>query len=383
MKIKNIEKTAARIKRAITQKEKIVLYGDIDLDGAASVVILQENIEAIGGKVSLTYFSDREKEGYGLNKKALLAIKKKIGDCQFLLITMDCGITNFQEAILAKKMGIELIIIDHHQPHHKLPEAAIIVAPKQTDDWYPFKDLANAGLIFKLAEEILGNDFINFRKGFAELAALATISDMMKEEKDNQEIINEGLDALQATQRLGLQLFREVVPINKEQPIRVVAQKIISLFGVSKIIKNKTEIYLILTSKNEKEIKKLLKELIARNKIKQEKIIQIMEEITKDLELSDKIVFQGKTKWSLSLLGSVASRIENNLKKPVFLYKLGRQNSRGSVRAPSGVNVVDAMKESSDILIAYGGHPPAAGFSIKNENLAEFKKRLENYFKSI
>ena len=165
------------------------------MDGTGSAVILKETIEYLKGEVSFVYFPDRSEEGYGLNDEALEFISQ-MGD-KILLIVMDCGIANFDEALTAKRLGIELIIIDHHQPHSRLPEASIIVDPKQEGDNYPFKDFANAGLIFYLAEEMTGDLFSEIRDSLSEIAALSTIADMMKQEDDNKDIIEEGLKNLE------------------------------------------------------------------------------------------------------------------------------------------------------------------------------------------
>lgn len=381
MKIKNIEKVSDRIKRAIKDDEKIILYGDADLDGTASVVILKESIEAIRGAVFYIYFPDRgDKEGYGLNNGALQIIKEKSGDRKILLIVMDCGITNFNETIVAKKLGIDIIIIDHHQPHKELPEADIIICPKQKDDKYPFKDFSNAGIIFKLAEEILGNSFSEFRAGFSELAALATIADMMKQESDNKEIIDEGLRSLLVTSRLGLKSFWDANLFKKEETIRDVAQKIVSLCSASEVIEHKTEIFYLLTLREKKEIDKIISRLSEKIEEKHRRILVMAEEAISQTEVGS-MVFYGKDDWEVRYIGSAASKVENEINRPVFLYKHGKTTSRGAVRVPPGLNAVDMMSKSSDILISYGGHPPAAGFNIKNKNLNEFKNRLIQYYK--
>jgi len=381
MKIKNIEATADRIRQAIKDKERIVLYGDADLDGTSSVIILKESIEAIGGEVFYVYFPNRGKEGYGLNDKALKLIKEMVGDDKILLIMMDCGISNFNEAKTAKKLGIDLIIIDHHQPHDKLPEAVLIVGPKQEGDDYPFKDFANAGIIFKLAEELTGKMFINLRKSFSELAALATISDMMRQEEDNKELISEGLVHLENTERLGLKIFWTEKTFEEGISIRDIAQKIVSLLGASDIVAHKTEAYIILTSEDEGEIKELIKKLIERNNQKQIMVAEMVEEVSKNVSPDDTIIFYGKEQWIIPLLGSAGSKLENAFKMPVFLYNKGELTSRGAVRMPQGINAVDVMAQSSDILVEYGGHPPAAGFRIDNNNLDKFEGRLREYFK--
>ena len=151
--IKNLKKAADRILKAIKKKEKIILYGDADLDGTASVIITEEAIRNLGGTISAFYFPDRETEGYGLTEKALDLLKK---ESPALLIVLDCGIGNVKEVSLAKKLGFKVVIIDHHEALDKLPSAEIIVDPKQKSDKYPFKKLACAGIAFKLAEAVLG-----------------------------------------------------------------------------------------------------------------------------------------------------------------------------------------------------------------------------------
>ncbi len=381
MKIKNIEKVADRIREAIRDSEEIVLYGDADLDGTSSVVILKESIEAMGGDVSQVYFPDRGKEGYGMNDKALELIRDKAGEKKILLIVMDCGIANFEEAKTATRLGMDLVIIDHHQPHETLPEASIIVDPKQESDEYPFKDFANTGIIFRLADELLGERFDKFRKSFSELAALATISDMMRQEEDNKEIIREGIDNLEETERPGLRIFWTEKVFEEGALIRDIAQRIISVLGASDIVDHKTEAYLILTSEDEGEIKRLVDKLIERNDRKQRMVADMVEEVSADVQPDDTMIFHGKEGWEIPLLGSAGSKLENAFKMPVFLYSKGETTSRGAVRMPQGINAVDVMSESSDILIEYGGHPPAAGFRIANEDIGEFERRLREYFK--
>ncbi len=381
MKIKNIEKVADRIREAIRKDEEIVLYGDADMDGTSSVVILKESIEAIGGNVSQVYFPDRGKEGYGMNDKALELIREKAGKRKILLIVMDCGIANFEEAKTAARLDMDLVIIDHHQPHETLPEASIIVDPKQEGDEYPFKDFANTGIIFRLSEEILGEKFDEFRKSFSELAALATISDMMRQEEDNKEIIREGIENLEETERPGLRIFWTDKLFEEGALIRDIAQRIISILGASDIVDHKTEAYLILTSEDEEEIRSLVGKLVDKNDRKQEMVAEMVKEVTADLSPDDTMIFYGKKGWRIPLLGSAGSKLENTFKMPVFLYSKGETTSRGAVRMPQGINAVDVMGESSDILIEYGGHPPAAGFRIANENIDEFERRLREYFK--
>ena len=177
MKIKNLTKAANRIKKAILQKERIILYGDADLDGITSVLIAEEAIKSLGGNIVARYFPEREKEGYGVTPKGLEYLKEH---APALLVTFDLGISNFKEIPMAKKLGFSVIVVDHHKVLDKLPKADIIVDPKQPGDKYPFKEFAACGLSLQLAKELLGKKMSDaLYQSMVELAAMGTIADMM------------------------------------------------------------------------------------------------------------------------------------------------------------------------------------------------------------
>lgn len=383
MEIKNLKKVAERIKKAIRNKESIILYGDADLDGITSTIILKESIKNLGGEVREVYFPDREKDGYGLNLKALDILQK---EAPALLILLDCGISNFQEIESAKKIGFEVIIIDHHEVLDKLPEAAIIVDPKQPEDDYPFKVLATAGIIFKLFEALFKKKIsANLRDGFLELVALATIADMMPQTEENKVMIEEGLNSLKKTFRPGLKTFLEINNAFDDRSIKEISQMIISALssGGKQGYQNTT--YLLLSSNDEKEAKNLAKDLVEKSYQKQMRIREITAEVEEAAfkKMAEPLVFEGSTFWQLSLLGSVASRICQKYQKPAFIFKKGEKESMGAVRTPTNVNGVEAMKSCSELLKTFGGHPLAAGFTIENENLEKFKDCLTKYLQNL
>ena len=378
--IKNLKKVAKRILKAIKSKERIILFGDTDLDGACSVIILEESIKNLGGEVSEIYFPDREKEGYGINEKALYYLKKTV---PALLISLDCGIGNFKEVNLAKKIGFEVIIIDHHVILNKIPNASIVVDPKQKGDKYPFKDLSNTGIVYKLSQILLKEKLKGFlEKNFLELVALATLADMMPQVGENKILIAEGLDSLDKTLRPALKVLLKTDSIRGEVHNKMLASKIISVLNIAGSRNHLTESYLFLNSPDEKTAKILAKNLIEKSKEKYLKIREITEEVEQiALEnLNSPIIFEGDKDWPLMFLGSVASRICRDFQKPAFLFKKGKIKSKGSVRTPKGLNSVEAMKSCSELLETFGGHPPASGFTVKNENLEKFEQCLVDYF---
>lgn len=379
--IKNLKKTAQRILKAIKNKENIILYGDADLDGVTAVIILKETIKDLGGDVLAIYFPDREKEGYGINKEALSYLKKFAPG---LLVASDCGIGNFDEVILAKKLGLEVIIIDHHEVLDRLPRASIIVDPKQKGDIYPFKGLATVGIVFKLSEILLKNKMTDLlRKNFLELVALATLADMMPQEEENKIMIEEGLFSLENSWRPGLRAFFEINEFQNSGTIRMTAQKIISALNSMEVKNHSNEGYLLLTSNSLEKAKTIAKSLLEKRYQKQIRIREITDEVEEKAlkKLDVPIIFEGDDSWPLTLAGSVASRICNLYKKPTFIFKKREIESRGAVRTPPGINSVKTMKKCSKYLLTYGGHPQAAGFTIKNENLEEFRECLIKHLK--
>ncbi len=379
MLIKNLKKACLRIKKAIKEKEKIILYGDSDLDGTTSVIILQDSIKTLGGKISTIYFPDRESQGHGINKKALRILKKY---SPALLISLDFGIGNVEEVSLANKMGFDVIIIDHHEPLDKLPLAEIIVDPKQKDDKYPFKGLSCAAVVFKLSKLLLGKKMSqSLKKNFMELVALSTIADMMPRESENKIFIEQGLSYLKDSWRPGIKAFLESESLKDYPNINQKIYKIISILNVRDVKKGFPASFRLLNTSSIKEVKKIIKQLLKKLKIRKEKIEQIISRLEHLLQTKDEaIVFEGDSKFDLALLSTVASIICNNYKKPVFLYKKMAKESQGTVRSPKNVNSVCLMKKCSQYLLTFGGHAQASGFRLKNENIEKFKKcLLRNY----
>lgn len=381
-KIKNIEKAAERIKEAVSNKERIILYGDSDLDGVSSVVILEEAIKNLGGEVCAVAFPDRENDGYGINEKALKMLKDK---APALFITLDLGIGNVKEVETAKKIGFEVIIVDHHEPLNEIPDTPIIVDPKQKDDDFKFKGLANAGIALKLSLEILGDKISeNLRKGFFELAALATIADMVPQVDENEKILDEGLESFESTFRPALSAFLSILD-NGYKSKEEVLQRIISSLGAAESKDYKNEAYLLLICPDFKECKKMAESLIGKYLLKQQKIREIAEEVERRISQKSErtIVFEGDIAWNLVLAGPVASIICQKYQKPTFIFKRGGKESCGSVRTQKGVNSVEAMKTCDNLLLTFGGHAQASGFRLKNENLDKFEECLVKYFKKL
>ena len=375
-KIKNLQKAAIRVLKAVEQKEKFIIYGDADLDGVASVIILKESIRNLGGDVAAIYFPDRETEGYGITEKGLDYLKRF---SPALLIALDLGISNFAEVKLAKKLGLEVIVIDHHQILGKIPQASIVVDPKQKDDPYPFKGLATAGIVFKFSEALLEDRLAKeLRRSFLELVSLATIADLMPRLDENLLLIEEGLESLKNTWRPGLKAFSLVDASLDHKTFQEFAQKIISSLNASERKDHLNEAYLLLTEQDEERAKILVKELFKKSQEKHLRIKEITEEIEVRIfqKTKEELVFEGNNDWPLALLGPVASRICQKYQKPTFLFRIDKEESQGAVRVPSRFDSVKLMQKCAKLLQTYGGHALASGFKARNENLEKFKTCL-------
>ncbi|HOX29949.1 MAG TPA: DHH family phosphoesterase [Candidatus Paceibacterota bacterium] len=374
--IKNMGEAARRIKEAVERKERIIVYGDADLDGVTSVIICKESIENLGGKVAALYFPDREIEGYGINKTALKNLEKY---SPALILAVDLGIGNFEEIKIAKKIGFDVVIVDHHEILDGLPEADVIVDPKQPSDPYPFKLLCAAGLCFRLAEKLLGSKMgKNLRESFAELAALATLADMMPREFENIDIIEEGLETINNSFRPGLRAFfkTDVLDLDSDNFNRRIT-KIISVLNIRDMKNGIPAAYKLLCAESVPQAEKLIKEFMLINRERRDKIRSVTEEIEMSIEeKNEPIIFEGSRDWELNLLGTIASIICQKHGKPTFIFKTLENESQGTVRSTDEIDSVALMKNCKDLLLTYGGHPKASGFRVKNENLGKFKACL-------
>ncbi len=386
---KGIAETGRRLIKAAKNSEAIIIFGDADLDGIASVVILQEVFEFLNplyrDENLSVYFPNREAEGYGLNFSALKFLAPK---APALLFVLDAGISNFKEIKKAKKMGFEVIVIDHHQVLKKLPDADIVIDPKREDDSYPFKDFAAAGLVYKLAQKVLekkdGSELLENK--LLELSALATIADMMPLEEENGEIVDRGLEALTDTRRPGLLALIQLndIDVNSEQDI---TQKIIAPLNTFRIKNHITESYSLLIESSLPKAKKLAQKLIRQSKEKKQAIGLFVGELKEEIGKKDKnkaVIFKYSKAWNAVHLGTIASKLLKIFGKPVFVCKQRKDDDCVcSARLPKPLDGVKAMGACKKHLITYGGHAPACGCRLEEKNLEKFGKCLEKYFKQL
>ncbi len=380
MKIKNLTKAANRIKKAIAQNERIILYGDADLDGVTAVLIADEAIKSLGGRVVAYYFPEREKEGYGVTRKALERLKQHAPG---LLITFDLGISNFEEIPLAKELGFSVIVVDHHKSLGKLPKADIIVDPKQPGDKYPFKEFAACGLSLELAKALLGRKMSDtLYQSMVELAAVGTIADMMVREQDNVQIIQEGLDALPYSWRPGIRAFLESDIFGDDASLEQKVQQMIAILNVRDTKNRRPGAFRLLSCPSLPKAKRMIDDFVEKHKLRREQVDSATDEIRMRIfhKKSDPLVFEGDAAIEYMLLGALASIISQETQKPAFIYTKNKTTLLGSVRAPSGYDTVEAMQACREFLDTYGGHPQASGFQTTADKEEDLRACLTQYF---
>lgn len=370
MEIKNLKKAILKIKKAIKEQKKFVLFSDMDIDGIVSLIILEKGLKKIGGKIVGRYFAERNKERYGLSKKFLRIFKKH--SPAFLILT-DCGMSNFSEIKLAQKMGLKVIIIDHHLPLNRIPPAEIIINPHQKNDPYPFKFLTAGTLCFKFAQALLKNEMPeSLRRDFLGLITLTIFADKMPLENENKIFIEEGLNYLPLSPRAGLRLFF------KKFKIENLKKDIYQIIWALQITDKNylPESYKLLTWPQGKKLKKLFN-LVIKKSFKKGKIIKnLASQIEKKISLLPLFIFEGGQEF-LNFTGPVANWLFVKFKIPVFIFSSQGNKVKGSIRAPKEINTIEIFKKCQFCLETYGGHASASGCALKKKNLEKFKKCLE------
>ncbi len=384
--LKDSQKAALRIKTAIEEKEQIVIYGDYDVDGITSTAILYLFLKSLGANVSY-YIPNRSDEGYGINMIALSKIQK--GGAK-LLITVDCGITAVGEVELAKAMGLEVIITDHHTCKETIPNAYAVINPKQPDCTYPFKDLAGIGVAFKLILATALTMNLSAKKYFDEyidIVAIGTIADVVSLTDENRVFVSIGLNALKKTKNLGLSALLKSSQIS-EKPVNtglisfMIAPRI---NAAGRVGSAKTAVELLVTEDSSKAIE-IAAALESENQSRQQTEQEIMHEAHQIIEndsdfKNKKVVVLSKENWHHGVIGVVASRLVDKYYKPTILISLTDGLGKGSGRSIKGFNLFDALTNCSDLLLKFGGHELAAGLGLNANDIAEFDKKINEYAK--
>ncbi len=375
--------TVARIKGALAAEQQITIYGDYDVDGMTATAIMHRLISHLGGRVNY-YIPRRLDEGYGLNGAALRQLAEAGSQ---LIISVDCGISAWREADLAKRLGVDLIITDHHSVPTRLPAAYAIINPKQADCRYPYDGLAGAGVALKIAQAFLAVDSELFQSLLV-LAAVGTIADIMPLKDENRIIAHFGLDNFWSSQNLGLQILAEVAGLADKA---INAGHIGFMIGprlnaVGRLDHARRGVQLLLGTAAA-EVRSIAEQLDQLNQRRRASEADILEEALHKIAHNPRhsaagtLVVWGEG-WHVGVIGIVASRLVERFYRPCVVLTQVGDELKGSARSIAGYSIYDALKSQSDLLAAFGGHQQAAGLTLTRDALDDFIDGLADYNKS-
>jgi single-stranded-DNA-specific exonuclease len=372
----DISQAVSRVYKAVLAREKIAVYGDFDVDGVTAIVILLEGLSRLGAEV-IPYIPDRITEGHGLKISALEKLRVQGIN---LIITVDCGVTDIREVEKAQDMGMDVIITDHHMPLRSLPRAVAVVDPKRKDSMYPFRDLAGAGVAFKLLQALFHKDSRErWLTRLLDLVVLATVTDLVAVLGENRYLVKEGLKELNNSSRVGIQEMvksagLKLGELDSEDISWVLGPRL----NAAGRMNNASTSYQLLTTQSSKEARLLARELEEKNAGRQKRTNEVLTRARGKLvaKLHLPVLIEGDESYSVGVIGLVASKLVNEFYKPAIIINLGPELCQGSCRSIAEFDIVSALTECQNLLAAFGGHPLAAGFTVARQNLAQLEERL-------
>lgn len=373
----------ARIEKAIESNEKILVYGDYDADGVSSTTVMVRALEEKGARVDF-YIPNRFTEGYGPNEAAF---RWAGNEGYTVIITVDTGISAIHPARIAKELGIDLIITDHHEVSPELPEAFAIIHPRKPGGHYPFGELAGVGVAFKVAHALLGE----LPKHLLEFAVIGTISDLVPLKDENRLIASLGLKAMQNTTNPGLRALLQIAgmedkEINEETIGFAIGPRI---NAVGRLGSADPAVELLMTDSLE-EAEMIATEIDEINRDRQTLVNDITEEAIEEVEKhfpleENKVLVIAKEGWNPGVIGIVASRLVEKFYRPTIVLSIDREKgvAKGSARSIEGFDLFENLSTCRDILPHFGGHAMAAGMTLKLEDVETLRNRLNHLASEI
>ncbi|MBQ8724051.1 MAG: single-stranded-DNA-specific exonuclease RecJ, partial [Oscillospiraceae bacterium] len=378
--IRDMQLAADTINDAIDSGVPMCVYGDYDCDGVMATVILYSYLSELGADVTF-YIPERE-EGYGMNEAA---VRQLAEDGVQLIITVDNGITAIREAELIYELGMQLVITDHHQPLEELPRAEAIVDPHRSDCPSPYKKYCGAGLALLLTAALDGGDDTMALEQFGELAAIATVADVVELSSENRFIVNRGLHYLANTERPGLlALMEKSGVLGKKLTATTLAFSLAPRINAAGRFGSPVQAVRLLLSENPDEAAQLAQELEECNTARKQEEEEILVDVQRQIEadpavLSQRVlVFAGKG-WHHGVIGIAAARLQERFGKPVFMITIEGNGARGSARSFGEFSVFECLDSCRGHLVKYGGHPGAGGFSLEKESIPAFMAAVQKY----
>ncbi len=372
-----------RILQAATRRERVVIYGDYDIDGITASAVLIEGLEAWGIEAT-SYIPDRFEEGYGINQAALEAIQLAGAD---LVISVDCGITSLGEALWAKQHGLDLIITDHHSVGPTIPEALAVINPKRAGDKYPFKDLAGVGVAFKLIQALqkasldqsMSGMAIGQEKWLLDLVALGTVCDVVTLVDENRLLVQSGLKVLHKTRRVGLRVLANIggydIADTRSYHLGYILGPRLNAAGRLEHAAESLELLLTADPLRADAIASNLDRLNTERRGEQARIVEEATALAEQMP-GDGVLVLADADWSHGVVGIAASKLVERFGRPVLVMQILGDMAKGSARSVAGFNMVEALRENQQLLTKFGGHHFAAGYSLPVANIDQLRQGL-------
>ncbi len=378
----DMEPAAARVAEAVRSGERVLVYGDYDVDGTTATAMMCDFLRRSGADPSF-FIPDRYEDGYGLCTRGLDQAVDQGAD---LVVALDCGITAFEEAAYAREQGLDLIVCDHHTPKDELPDAFAVLDPKRSDCGYPFEELSGCGVGFKLVQatlDRLGTD-PDAAYAYLDLLAVSTASDIVPLYGENRVLLEEGLRALQQSDRPGLQALADAADLeladitNTGRIVFTIGPRI---NAAGRMAHAGSAVDLLLAP-DATRAAPLADELERLNRERRSLDDEILEAAAQKAERqitarTPHALVLYDPEWHLGVIGIVASRIVEKFYKPTILLSHNGEAVKGSARSIEGINIYDALADCADVLTQFGGHDHAAGMSLPTENVEAFRDRFD------
>lgn len=366
-----------RIRQAIADREKILIFGDYDVDGVLSVVMLLKALESLGGDVEY-FIPERLKDGYGIKDEHIAVVSDRGAR---LVISVDCGIKANGFVRKAGEQGIDVIITDHHLPGPDLPRALAVLNPVLGSSGYPDKRLAGVGVVFKLIQALFQQEGrTSLLRHYLKLVAIGTISDVAELKGENRVLVKHGMQGLDSVSNLGLKSLIEICGLKgkriSEGDIGFRIGPRINAAGRMGMTDLAVRLFFAPSLEETAGIARRLDELNSRRQTAEEKIFkQALDRVkTKSLDKSYKILIMGCEEWHRGIIGIVASRLKDAFRRPVILFVYEEGQAFGSGRSISEFSLISCLEECRDFFLSYGGHPFAVGCSLPRQNMTAFKQ---------
>jgi single-stranded-DNA-specific exonuclease len=365
-----------RLRVALQTREKVVVYGDYDADGLTATALMVLYLQQLGADV-VHFIPNRYREGYGLTEEALTGLA---ADGARLVLSVDCGARSVPEALAARRLGLDLIITDHHAPGPVLPEAVAVVNPKQPGDGYPFDDLSGAGLAYKVTQALATALGGPNPENLLDLVAIGTIADLVPLRGENRDLARAGLACLRSTDRPGLKALMSAAGIS---PVSLKASSV--GFGIGPRLNAAGRLdsaeaaYRLLTTESVPEAAELAQKLESINRDRRQATSELVNLARGMAEQGDQrsLIFAAHPDFLEGIAGLVAARLAEEHYRPAIVAHRGEAQTRGSARSIPGFHITRALDECADLLIRYGGHAAAAGFTLATQDVEAFEKRLQ------